>query len=130
MKHLFDSSSIINLCSERKIERLLEGCTLNLAFYELGNAVWKQVHLHKALTQEEGSEALAALTEVYGQMRELQVEDASSILKIAVEEGLTYYDASYIHAAIKNDAVLVTDDKKLQTAASKYVETATSDELN
>ncbi len=130
MKHLFDSSSIINLCSERKIERLLEGCTLNLAFYELGNAVWKQVHLHKALTQEEGSEALAALTEVYGQMRELQVEDASSILKITVEEGLTYYDASYIHAAIKNDAVLVTDDRKLQTAASKYVETATSDELN
>jgi len=130
MKHLFDSSSIINLCSERKIERLLEGCTLNLAFYELGNAVWKQVHLHKALTQEEGSEALAALTEVYGQMRELQVEDASFILKIAVEEGLTYYDASYIHAAIKNDAVLVTDDRKLQTAASKYVETATSDELN
>jgi len=130
MKHLFDSSSIINLCSERKIERLLEGCTLNLAFYELGNAVWKQVHLHKALTQEEGSEALAALTEMYGQMRELQVEDASSILKIAVEEGLTYYDASYIHAAIKNDAVLVTDDRKLQTAASKYVETATSDELN
>ena len=130
MKHLFDSSSIINRCSERKIERLREGCTLTLAFYELGNAVWKQVHLHKALTQEEGSEALAALTEVYGQMRELQVEDASSILKIAVEEGLTYYDASYIHAAIKNDAVLVTDDKKLQTAASKYVETATSDELN
>lgn len=130
MKHLFDSSSIINLCSERKIEGLLEGCTLNLAFYELGNAVWKQVHLHKALTQEEGVEALAALTEVYGQMRALHVEDSSSILNIAVEEGLTYYDASYIHAAIKNDAMLVTDDRRLHTAASKYVETATSDELN
>ena len=130
MKHLFDSSSIINLCSERKIERLLEGCTLNLAFYELGNAVWKQVHLHKALTQKEGSEALAALTEVYGQMRELHVEDTSTILNIAVEEGLTYYDASYIHAAIKNDAVLVTDDRKLHTAARKYVETTTSEELN
>lgn len=130
MKRLFDSSSIINLCSERKIERLLEGCTLNLAFYELGNAVWKQVHLQKALTQKEGSQALTALTEVYRQMRELHVEDTSSILNIAVEEGLTYYDASYIHAATKNDAVLVTDDKSLQTAASKYVETATSEELN
>ena len=130
MKPLFDSSSIINLCSERKIERLLEGYTLNLAFYELGNAVWKQVHPHKALTQEEGGEALAALTEVYGQMRELPVEDASSILNIALEEGLTYYDASYIHAAIKHDAVLVTDDIKLHTAASKYVETTTSEELN
>ena len=130
MKTLFDSSSIINLCSERKIERLLEGYTLNLAFYELGNAVWKQVHLHKALTQEEGGEALAALTQVYRQMRELHVEDASSILNIAVEEGLTYYDASYIHAAIKNDAMLVTDDRKLHTAASKHVKTTTSEELN
>ena len=130
MKTLFDSSSIINLCSERKIERLLEGYTLNLAFYEMGNAIWKQVHLHKALTQEEGGEALAALTEVYGQMREIHIEDASSILDLAVEEGLTYYDASYIHAAIKNDAMLVTDDRKLHTAASKYVETTTSEELN
>lgn len=130
MKLLFDPSSIINLCTEQKIERLLDGCTLNLAFYELGNAIWKQVHLHKALTPEEGSEALAALTEVYDQMRELPVEDASSILNIAVEEGLTYYDASYIHAAKKNEAVLVTDDRKLHTAATKYVETTTSEELN
>lgn len=130
MKLLFDPSSIINLCTERKIERLLDGCTLNLAFYELGNAIWKQVHLHKALTPEEGSEALAALTEVYDQMRELPIEDASSILNIAVEEGLTFYDASYIHAAIKNEAVLVTDDRKLHTTASKYVETTTSEELN
>jgi len=130
MKLLFDSSSIINLCTERKIERLLGGSTLNLAFYELGNAIWKQVHLHKALTREEGGEALAALTQVYGQMRELPVEDASSILTIAVEERLTYYDASYIHAAKKNEALLVTDDKKLHTAASKYVETTTSEELN
>ena len=130
MTYLFDSSSIINLCSERKIERLLDGCTLNLAFYELGNAVWKQVYLHKTLTQEEGGIALAALTDAYGQMRELFVEDASSILNIAVEEGLTYNDASYLHTAIKNEATLITDDRKLRTTASKYVETSTSEELN
>jgi len=130
MTYLFDSSSIINLCSERKIERLLDGCTLNLAFYELGNAVWKQVYLHKTLTQEEGGIALAALTDAYEQMRELFVEDASSILNIAIGEGLTYYDASYVHAAIKNEAILVTDDRKLRTTASKYVETSTSEELN
>jgi predicted nucleic acid-binding protein len=63
-------------------------------------------------------------------MRELSVEDASSILIIAIEERLTYYDASYIHAAIKDDAVLVTDDRKLLTSARKYVETSTSEELN
>jgi len=130
MKLLFDSSSIINLCTERKIEGLLEGWTLNLAFYEIGNAIWKQVHLHRALTPEEGSEALDALTEVLKKMREAPIEDASAILNIAIGEGLTYYDASYIHAAIKNGAALVTDDKKLHSIANKYVETITSEELN
>jgi len=130
MKLLFDSSSIINLCIERKIERLLEGWTLNLAFYGLGNAVWKQVNLQKTLTPEEGGEALNALIEVLKNMREIRVEDAFSILNMAVEEGLTYYDASYIHAAIKNGATLVTDDKKLHSIAKKYVKTITSEELN
>ncbi len=37
--NLFDASAIINLCAEKKLDKLLEGWTLNLAFYELGNAV-------------------------------------------------------------------------------------------
>jgi len=130
MKLLFDSSSIINLCAKKQIEELLEGWTLNLALYELGNAVWKQVLLHKALTPEEGGEALDALIEVLREMRALRLEEASAILNIAVEEGSTYYDASYIHAAIKNGATLVTDDRKLNSIAKKYVETMTSEELN
>lgn len=130
MKLLFDSSSIINLCAKKQIEELLEGWTLNLAFYELGNAVWKQVHLYKALTPEEGGEALDALIEVLRKMREAPIEDASAILNIAVGEGLTYYDAAYIHAAIKNGATLVTDDEKLRSIANKHVETITSEELN
>ena len=130
MKLLFDSSSIINLCAKKQIDKLLEGWTLSLAFYEVGNAVWKQVHLHKALTPEEGGRALDALVEVLKKMREVRVEDASAILNIAVREGLTYYDASYIHAAIKKGTTLVTDDKKLHSIAEKYVETITSEELN
>lgn len=130
MKLLFDSSSIINLCAKKQIDKLLEGWTLSLAFYEVGNAVWKQVHLHKALTPEEGGRALDALVEVLKKMREVRVEDASAILNIAVREGLTHYDASYIHAAIKNVTTLVSDDKKLHSIAEKYVETITSGELN
>jgi len=130
MKLIFDSSSIINLCIERKTGDLLEGWTLNLAFYEMGDAVWKQVHIHKALTPEEGAKALDALVEVLRNMGEVRVEDASAVLNIAVKEGLTYYDASYIHAAIKHGATLVTDDKKLRSVAEKYVETITSEELN
>ena len=52
---LFDSSAIINLCGERKIDPLLEGKTLSLAFYEVGNAVWRQVHVHKSIKRETSS---------------------------------------------------------------------------
>jgi len=40
--NLLDPSAIINLCGKKKIDKLLEGWTLNLAFYELGNAIWKK----------------------------------------------------------------------------------------
>ena len=130
MKLLFDSSSIINLCAREKIEELLEGVTLSLAFYEIGNAIWKQVHLHKALTQEEGGRALDAIVELLKKMGEIRIEDASAVLSIAVGEELTYYDASYLHAAIKEDATLVTDDESLNHVAGKYVQTMTSGELS
>ena len=39
------------------------------------------------------------------------------------------YDASYLYLAMKNGYTLVTDDKELRNKASKYVETASSNEL-
>ena len=62
--NLYDSSAIINLCGETKIDKLLEGWTLNLAFYELGNAVWKQVHVQKTITSHEANTVLHPLTEI------------------------------------------------------------------
>lgn len=53
--NLFDSSAAVNLCREKKIDKLLEGWTLNLAFYELGNAVWKQANVHKTITTDEAN---------------------------------------------------------------------------
>ena len=126
---LFDSSAIINLCGERKLDRL-EGCyTLSLAFYEVGNAVWKQVHLYKTLTMEEGGTVLDSLTEVLKTLKKVRVEKVLEVLKIAVEEDLTYYDASNLQAAIENGFSLVTDDEKLYAAGKKYLETARSNEL-
>jgi len=127
---LFDSSAIINLCGERKIDKLLEGSTLSLAPYEVGNAVWRQVHIHGAITVEEGSTVLDTVAEVIKRMERMEVESPLEILRIAVEEDLTYYDASYLHTAMRNNLTLVTDDKKLYNAAKKHVETMKSDEIN
>jgi len=47
MSIIFDPSAIINLCGDRKIEKLLDDWTLNLAIYELENAMWKQIKIHE-----------------------------------------------------------------------------------
>ncbi len=127
--NLFDSSAIISLCGEKKIDKLLEGWTLNLAFYEIGNAVWKQVRIHKKITINEAATVLEPLIELHRKMKKPKAENALEIIKIAVEEGITYYDASYIHAAIENNLVLVTDDEKLVKTGKKHTETITSEQL-
>lgn len=128
--NLFDSSAIINLCGERRINQLLEGWTLNLAFYELGNAVWKQLYLYNAINTMEANTILDSLTEVFMKLKKPEKENSLEILKIAVKEGLTYYDAAYIQAAIENELTLVTDDEQLYRACKKYVKAVTSDELS
>lgn len=129
MKYLYDSSAIINLVAGKRAEKLLEDGTLGLTFYEVGNAIWKQVYLKRSLTREEGEKALRTLVEVLAMMKEVPVDDGQAVLGIAVEEGLTYYDASYVHAAVKNGLTLVTDDGRLCSAARKYVETAKSTDI-
>ncbi|MBC7131309.1 type II toxin-antitoxin system VapC family toxin [Candidatus Bathyarchaeota archaeon] len=127
---LFDSSAIINLCAEKNLDPLLEGFTLNLALYELGNAVWKQVYIHNTITVEEANIILDSLAEVFGKMRKLKVEHPLETLKIAVEEKITYYDAAYLHTAVKNNLTLVTDDEKLYRIGKKYVKTVKSKEVS
>ncbi|MEM2240272.1 MAG: type II toxin-antitoxin system VapC family toxin [Candidatus Bathyarchaeia archaeon] len=128
--NLFDSSAIINLCGEKRIDKLFEGWTLNLAFYELGNAVWKQTYIHRTITPEEASKLLDTLTEVFINMKKPEKENGLETLKIAVREGLTYYDAAYIQAAVENKLTLVTDDEMLYRVAKKFVKTMKSNELD
>jgi predicted nucleic acid-binding protein len=127
---IFDSSSIINLCGEKKISKLIEGWTINLTFYELGNAVWKQVYAYKTIDENEANKLLDALTEVFMRLRKPEKENSLEILKIALKDGLTYYDAAYIQAAIENKLTLVTDDKQLLEVGKKYVRVLTSDEIS
>ena len=129
MSYIFDSSAIINLCGDRKTEKLLDGWTLNLAIYELGNAVWKQVKIHEKITVEEANLVLDSLTEVFRRLKKPETENSLETLKIAVKEGLTYYDASYISAAVENNLTLVTDDEKLYKIGKKYVRTVKSNDL-
>ena len=126
---LFDSSAIINLCGGKRVDRLLKGRTINLAFYELGNAVWKQVYLYKTLDRRKAELLLNVLVEVFNKMEKVGEGSATEVLNLAVKEGLTYYDAAYLQAAINEKLILVTDDERLYDKGKKYISIMTSDEL-
>ena len=128
--HLFDSSAIITLIEKNKLDALLEGLTIDLSFYELGNSVWKQVNLYKTLSMDDAKVVLDAFMLVYNRMNKIQEVDPQSILTVASQEGITFYDAAYLQAAKDKKVTLVTDDKKLKQASSKYVNTVTSREVS
>lgn len=127
--NLFDTSAIINLFGEKKLEKLLEGWTLNLALYELGNAVWKQACIYRTITPNEANAILDPLTEIFTKLKKPKKENTLETLKIAIKEKITFYDASYIQAALENNLILVTDDKQLYQKSKKYTKTITSNEL-
>ncbi|RLI76694.1 toxin VapC [Archaeoglobales archaeon] len=125
---IFDASAIINICSRGEIEKL-EGHTSSLAIYEIGNAIWKQVYQRRKLSIDEGKKALSVLHEVLKNLEKLEIAHPEEVLRIAVNEGLTFYDASYLYLAVKNNLALVTDDKGLYKIAEKHVRVLKSRDL-
>ena len=124
--HLFDSSAIINLCGKKNINPLLGGSTLDLAFYEIGNAIWKQVFSFKIYTMKEGEIVLGAITDVLQRMKIIDEMTPIEILRLAVKTSLTFYDAAFLNATITNNLTLVTDDKRFSKISKKFVTTTSS----
>ena len=128
MKYLLDASSLVLLIKKADvkstIECLQESKILNLTFYEVGNAVWKEMALLKFLTPQEahrlGTMAQTVLTRIDQITNES--EDFEKILEIAQYEKLSFYDSSYVFFAKQKGLTLVTEDKKLEMKAKKHVD--------
>ena len=122
---LFDACSILMLVRELKGEasdKLVEGSTISLVYYELGNALWRECFLLKRISQEEARTLLRSMYAIVGQMELLSLGDedeANAILDLACNHSLTFYDSAYLSQASKSNKTLVTEDKKLAKAAEK-----------
>jgi len=130
---LFDASSILTLVrelGEKAPDELLEGSTISLAYYELGNALWRECFLLKRINKEEAEKLLRAMFAIVQAMDVALIEnedEANDILKKAYDFNITYYDSAYIVQAYKTEKTLVTEDKKLAKAAEKSsIKTLTS----
>ena len=109
---IYDASSIYRAIEVGEHDKLLEGKTLDLAMYELGNVVWKEVTRDK-ISSNDGIKLIRFIAKVISLMESLEIGIKSEVLKIAVESNLSYYDASYLYASISMKDMLVTEDKKL-----------------
>ena len=133
---LFDASSIFTLVRElrgKAPDTLVEGSTISLAYYELGNALWRECFLLKRINQKEAENSLRAMFGILEAMDVVLLEnedEGKAVLCNACEFGLTFYDSAYVVEAFKSKKILVTDDKKLAKAAEKAgVKTLTSKAL-
>ena len=122
MSLLFDASAIINLSLRNKPHAFLKGRTVPLAEFEIGNAVWKQVSLSGELSEEDGARILRRLVDAVALMDIIRVPQVEDALRVACEEGLSYYDAYYVAAAKASGSTLVTDDDALRRKAERYVD--------
>ena len=130
MKYLFDASSIVNLVKKNFVEPFIKGATIELAFYESISAVWKEHVLLKHIEEEVAMELIEVLEDIFNVMKVLSMRSmGKEVFEIAAKEKMTIYDASYLCAAVKNGLTLVSDDEKLRSISSKYVNTITSKQL-
>ena len=126
--NLLDASAIFNLFQSNRFSVLLDGATIPLARYEIGNIIWKNYKIRNRISKEEAKDSGTVMFELLDSMEQI-VPSSASTLALSLEEGLTFYDSSYLVSAIETGYELVTDDIKLQKIASSKVLTRRSSDL-
>ncbi|MDE1865611.1 MAG: type II toxin-antitoxin system VapC family toxin [Candidatus Micrarchaeota archaeon] len=130
MTDIFDSSAIYNMVCKGIPGPIGSGATISLASYETGNIIWKEHSIHKRLGFAEASGLIEIVSSVIDNMKKVGLRGLQSeILEAAAKLNISYYDASYVVAARRSGGTLVTEDKKLASKASPFIEIKTCDEL-
>lgn len=99
----------------------------DLGVYEAGNSLWKLALLTRTISVDDSLEALELFLEIlrrgYVKVVRFDELDLLKVARLSIWEGITFYDASYIVAAEKARAILVTEDRELREKASRHVKT-------
>ncbi len=116
MRALFDASALLNIVRLLGADALehLRGCyVLTLTPYEIGNALWKEAVLLRVISVDEALALMRYVSRAYSVVGFLEPRDWASVLRLACELEITYYDSAYVVAAVENGLTLVTDDERL-----------------
>jgi len=119
LSYVFDAGSILILTKElggKAVDVMKGNLTTSLAYYEVGNALWKECSLAKRLTVNEAIEVLKFVFPLLDLMEIVPIKDevlSVKTLSNATKLNITYYDAAYLTVAQETGGILVSDDKKL-----------------
>ncbi len=126
---LLDASAIFNLFQDGKYGVLLAGATIPLARYEIGNILWKNCRIRNRISMEEAKELAQVMFGLIDSM-EIFTPSPGSTIDLALKEGLTFYDSSYLVAAMESGYEFVTDDLKLFEISKSKVKVRKSPEIH
>lgn len=130
MNYIFDTSSIFKAIQKNSVRVLINGHTLDLARYELGNLLWKKYILRGLGTRNDLSRITRVVKDALNLMVIFPIEcHEERILDLAKELKLTFYDTSYVYHAVKSDLPLVTEDADLAKKAGSKVKVLNINEL-
>ncbi|WP_149564987.1 type II toxin-antitoxin system VapC family toxin [Sulfuracidifex tepidarius] len=113
MSYVFDSSSIYTVLERKKVGILGGNYTTFLAKFELGNIIWKGVYLHKRISKTDGLKLSSFITRLLNTMN-MEDINCEEVEEIAIDYGISFYDASYVWLARRLALPLVTEDIKLR----------------
>ncbi|WP_258871760.1 type II toxin-antitoxin system VapC family toxin [Pyrobaculum aerophilum] len=111
VEYLVDASALYALAAhyDKWIKHREKLAILHLTIYEAGNALWKEARLGRV----DWIAASRHLKKVLSSFNVLEDPPLDEVLRVAVERGLTFYDASYAYVAESSGLVLVTQDREL-----------------
>ena len=121
--YIMDSSSLFNaffIHSDKKLTVLRNSTISELTIFEAGNVLRKR--RDENITNMSESDLYQVSQRIESVMTFLTKSpipgnELTSIFRLSLETGLTFYDASYLHLARRDEKTLVTEDKKLSKAA-------------
>jgi predicted nucleic acid-binding protein len=109
-KYLIDTSAFYPILIFGEAFNAEECAVSSLTEYEVGNVLWRENQQKKL---KDPARITAIFSEVLSPLRKLEIDSLVNVLEIAIERHLTFYDASYLYLAEKENLKLVTADTDL-----------------
>ena len=109
-KYLIDTSALYPILLSGTAFNADECAVSTLTEYEIGNVLWKENQRKKLKSPQR---VASIFSEALQPLRKIEPDSIADVLTIAIEQSLSFYDASYAYIAEKYGLKLVTQDADL-----------------